>query len=193
MPENDPLDRLIDSALATYADPSPGLALVQRALARVAAEGGHARTHRWLPWAIALPVATGLLILIMLSGSKPVHRAPDRTNHAQISQPPHIATTGTGQLFLAHSAATQHVNTSRQQTPARRAAFVAKTAPLPKLNVFPTPQPLTPEEQALAEFAARASTSERQSLLTAQEQADAPLQIAAIQIQPIPPPTQGEN
>jgi hypothetical protein len=64
----------------------------------------------------------------------------------------------------------------------------ATAAPLPKLDVFPTPQPLTPEEQVLAVFAAKAPLTERQALLDAQKQADAPLSIAALQIQPLDPP-----
>jgi hypothetical protein len=64
---------------------------------------------------------------------------------------------------------------------------------LPKLDVFPSPQPLSPEEKALVSFAARAPEPVRQALIDAQTQADAPLNIAAIEIQPLDPPDQGGN
>ncbi len=75
MPENDELDLLLDSALATYADPGPNSGLEQRVLAGLEAarrSGEHhprafAGTRRWLPWAIAVPVAASLLILWLSS------------------------------------------------------------------------------------------------------------------------------
>ncbi len=191
MREDDPLNRLIDSALTTYADPSPDADLAQRALARIAAEGGHARPRRWLPWAIALPIAACLLILMMFFGSKLSRRTADDANQARISQPAHDAATGAEPLFPAHSDATRRVTASRPQTRARHVVSVAKTAPLPKLDIFPTPRPATPEEQAFATFAARASEKERKSLIEAQNQMDEPLSIAAIQIQPLEPPEPG--
>jgi hypothetical protein len=65
--------------------------------------------------------------------------------------------------------------------------------PLPKREVFPTPQPLSPEEQAFVEFAARAPETERQLFIEAQKRDDAPLSIAAIEIQPLDPPDHGGN
>jgi hypothetical protein len=64
---------------------------------------------------------------------------------------------------------------------------------LPKLNVFPTPQPLTPSEKALVTYIAHAPEAERNALVDAQKQMDAPLSIAAIDIQPLEPPEEGGN
>ena len=72
-------------------------------------------------------------------------------------------------------------------------AVVGKAAPLPKLDVFPTPQPLTAEERALVAFAANAPKPELKAVVDAQPQADAPLSIAAIEIQPLDSPDQGGN
>jgi hypothetical protein len=68
-----------------------------------------------------------------------------------------------------------------------------RSVALPKLDVFPTPQPLTPEEQALVAFAVRAPESERKSFIEAQRQAEAPLRIAAIEIPPIDSPDKDTN
>lgn len=66
-------DLLVRSALATYAEPASESDLVHGILARVAAESAPAPARRWLPWAIALPVAAGLLMLAFLFGSRQMH------------------------------------------------------------------------------------------------------------------------
>jgi hypothetical protein len=64
---------------------------------------------------------------------------------------------------------------------------------LPKLNVFPAPQPLSPEEQILARFVTEAPPAERAAFLDAQRQADSSLDIATIHIPPLDPPVKGSN
>jgi hypothetical protein len=192
MPELDDLDLLIRSAVATYADPGPGDDLARRILVRVAAKATPALTRRWLPWAIALPIAAGLGALAVLSGSMPSRPGIGKTNQASNSQPPLRAITG------AAPSTTPSARTRRSKAPLQNrqpplTKKAAQTALLPKLDVFPTPRPLTPEEKALATFAAEASEPERRSLIEAQQQADAPLAIAAIQIQPLEPPEPGGN
>ena len=61
MPEDRELDQLIDTALSTYAEPRAGIE------ARVLAHLSTQPTHRhWLPWAIALPIAACIALLLML-------------------------------------------------------------------------------------------------------------------------------
>lgn len=98
----------------------------------------------------------------------------------------------------APSTAPQAAATHSVKAPGRRPrrhsqTIAAKAIPLPKRDVFPTPRPLTPQEQALVEFAAHATKAERASFFAAQQQADEPLHIAAIQIPPIEPPAPGTN
>jgi hypothetical protein len=69
----------------------------------------------------------------------------------------------------------------------------ANSASLLKRDVFPTPQPLTRQEQALAVFAIRTPALELQALIEARKQDDAPVSITAIDIQPLEPPDQGGN
>lgn len=192
MRDNDDLDLLLDSALSSYADPGPEASLEARVLARVTAQAAPAPRRRWLPWAIALPVAAGLLFLVF--SRVQLDHLPSR-NVKGVVRPQEAP------LVAAHS----ETPSSLHFTPGHRATrplpavqsnrdgHAAKFAPPPKLDVFPTPQPLTPEEQALALFAAHAPEPERKSLIEAQEQADAPLGIAAIHIQPLESPAQGAN
>lgn len=192
MPDNrDELDRLLDSVLATYADPGPDSGLASRILSRLAAEAGPAPRRRWLPWVIALPAAAVLLLFILLSGPETNHRAV-APKQARVSQQPPAAPQAANRPAPS-AAPIRRAGTPLGKPRPRRAALAAHWAPLPKLDFFPTPQPLSPEEQALVEFAAHASKSDRESLLKAKEQADAPLRIAAIEIKPLEPPASGAN
>ncbi len=69
----------------------------------------------------------------------------------------------------------------------------AATAPLPKLDVFPTPQPLTEQEQALLFYAQQASTAQLQALSEAQARDEDPFPVATVHIPAFEPPTQGTN
>lgn len=186
-------DLLLRSALNTYADPGSDLDLAQQILARVAAESAGRQTRRWLPWAIAVPVAAGLLILIMLSGSKPMHRVADGTSQARVLQSPSTNVSGGRPSSISLLASDQHTKASRPRQNSRDNVAAAGTTHLPKLDVFPTPRPLTPEEQAFADYVARSPETERQSLIEAQKRVEAPLAIAAIQIPQLEPPGQGAN
>jgi hypothetical protein len=64
--------------------------------------------------------------------------------------------------------------------------------PKPKLDVFPAPQPVSEQEKALLAFAQQ-SAEARQEAFEVPRNDDAPLQISAIQIQPIPQPDEGKN
>jgi hypothetical protein len=91
------------------------------------------------------------------------------------------------------STAAVHQPCSETKPRQRGAVLRAKSEPLPKLDIFPTPQPLSPQEQALADFAARAPKSERESLMAAQQKTAAPLHIAAIEIKPLNLPSPDVN
>ncbi|MGA2251861.1 hypothetical protein [Terracidiphilus sp.] len=64
---------------------------------------------------------------------------------------------------------------------------------MPKLDVFPTPQPLSPEERTFVRYVANMSESDRKALAATQDQPITPLAIAAIQIQPLAPLDKSEN
>ncbi|MGH9590802.1 MAG: hypothetical protein ACRD25_10415 [Terracidiphilus sp.] len=206
----DELDRLLDSALATYAHPGPDsgadLGLEQRILTRIAAERHGAPRRRWLAWAVALPAAAILLLFAGLSIARQTYTPRPASQQGHISsQRLHrrnqLAAEKRGNgLYQGTTSVVPKKHSKEQWSLApdaaphsRRAARAAPAEPLPKLDVFPTPQPLSPEEQALVNFAAYATKSERESLVTALPQANAPLHIAAIQIKPLQPPAAGAN
>ncbi|HEX4757291.1 MAG TPA: hypothetical protein VH308_04880, partial [Terracidiphilus sp.] len=188
-------DLLLRSALATYAEPASDSELVHGILVRVAAESAPAPVRRWLPWAIALPVAAGLLALAFLFGSRQMHIPARNENQAHISQQPlHQQPAARTEPSSAFRPTPIQRAKARGPRPQPRGVLVtAQPAPLPKLAVFPTPRPLSAEEQALVDYTAQAPENERRKLIEAQKKLEAPLNIAEIEIQPLDPPDQGGN
>jgi hypothetical protein len=244
MPEKDELDLLLDSALATYADPGPDSGLEQRVLAglEAARKSGEsprafAGTRRWLPWAIALPLAASLLLWIAMEQFRhsPLvqqqhasqHRPSDGTNLANGDSKGHdvsrtasggdskghdvsrtasrgdlkghdVSRTASGGDLKGHdfSRAATARKSRRALAPEGRLSATAQLehpVPLPKLAIFPSPQPLTAEEQALVLAATRGSKAEREALLEPPPSLDTPLNIAALNIPPLAAPGEGKN
>lgn len=180
MPDRDELELLIDSAIADYAEPRAGLE--QRMLARVR-DGVAARwRRRWIFAAVAAPAAAVLLLLSYVGTtphSKPNERAHETEERAGALERSVPASRGPAEsLTSAHS--------HRSHKILRRVAEDAVARP--KLEIFPTPQPLSGQEQALSRFVAQAPEADRNSVIEAQQQLAEPLQISAIRIPPLQSP-----
>jgi hypothetical protein len=193
MPEQDELDLLVRSALSSYGDPGPESDLEERVLARIASEATPVQKRAWLPWAIAFPIAAGLLLLLVYSSYRRTQPSISHAEQASLQQ--HSPTIAAQPNVSTEPRVTlpQRAKAPLTQAYPRMTAVTAKAAPLPKLDMFPSTQPLTAEEQALATFVAHTPKSELEALAKAQSQADAPLSIAAIKIQPLDPPDKGGN
>lgn len=187
------LDELIRASIATYGEPAPDSELAQRILVQIAVETRPAVSRRWLPWAVAVPIAACLIVSFMFFQSRSMHTPASRTDRAHISADPrnNIAPSNIIPSAPYQSQREKRNRLSRDGVRPKLDAIAVKAQPLPKLDVFPTPQPLTPEEQALVDFAKGAPMSERKLLVEAQQQLDAPLTIASIKIQPIELPELG--
>ena len=194
MRDKDGLDLLIDSALSTYADPGPDSGLEDRVLATLAAvrtaappiRGGWRK--RWLPWAVAIPIAAGLLFL-WLSPRRDKPLPASEPQQACATTPPAIAPHAGPSSEVRREV--PHRHTARMPRPASPVQ-TAQAAPLPKLDVFPTPQPLTAEERALVLVVTQTPLPAREALVEAQSLDAAPVRIAEIQIPPLEPPDQGQ-
>lgn len=191
----DELDRLLDSALATYADPGAEFGLEQRVLSRMASEAVPAPRRSWLPWAIAAPMAAVVLLFAVLSV---MHRAPAPfpagQQQARISRQPFAPPDeAANRRLVLRPEPVRRGETSLHKRQLHNADLAAQPAQLPKLDVFPTPQPLSPQEQLLVNFAAQATKSQRESVIAAQQRANAPVRIAAIEIKPLAPLAAGAN
>jgi len=181
MPEHDELDRLLDSALATYADPGPGSGLEERVLAALAQHSlpvSRPRRRR-IPWLIAIPVAA-CVVGVWLAIPKSVHPPVSGPQIAERHQPANAIP------FASHPAQPQRKSAHRSRSFDRPApALIARAVPAPKLDVFPAPRPLTAEEQVLVSAVTGGSKAEREALLESQKPLDSPLDIAALNIPPL--------
>jgi len=181
-------DRLLRSSLETYADPGPDSGLAERVLARIAAEGRGGRARRMNPWAIALPVAACLIIVIALLASKFAHHSADEANQVRVTLPKSTGGGARESIANSPSVPARREVISRPRRHSSYAAVSVTAKRLPKLDVFPATQPLTAAETKFVAYVAHASEAERQSLVETQQQLAAPLMIAALEIQPLEPP-----
>jgi len=194
MHEKDQLERILASSLSTYGDEEVDSGLVERILARVSSEQKRYEAtpgwrNRFVLWA-ALPVAACLLLTFLVWKS------------AGPAAMPHSTRPSLGSSTTPKSPAPNMANVTPAQTIrtravrrmlSRPAVAVATSGARPKLDVFPLPQPLSTEEQALYAFATQVPEEQRQAILAAQRNDDAPLNVAAIHIQPLEIPDTGKN
>jgi hypothetical protein len=194
MREKDDLDLLIDSALATYADPGPDAGLEGRMLAALSPVRKELPRRalirgRWLPWAVALPIAAGLLFLwLSTQREKPIPASEPQQARESVPNPiaPRVDSRSPSPIKEQH----RHTVLIRPQP---SPVETAQAAPLPKLDVFPTPQPMTPEERALTAVVTETPLHARPAVIDAESLDHQPIRIAEIQIPPLEPPTQGQN
>ena len=189
------LDELIRASIATYGEPAPDSELARRILVQIAAEERPAASRRWLPWAVAVPIAACLIVSFTFFQSRSMHTPASRTDRTHITADLRndIAPSNVAPAAPYQSQREKRNRLSRDDVRPQLDAIAVKAQPLPKLDIFPTPKPLTSAEQILVEFVSRAPASERKSMIEAQQQLDAPLTIAAIKIQPIELPDLGTN
>jgi hypothetical protein len=196
MPDKDDLDRLLDSALASYADPGADSGLEQRVLAGLSMArdpGEHqglfeVHRRRWLPIAAALSMAAGVL-LVWLTLHKNEVGPKSEPQKAQTKRPlsipaiPQVSPT-------IHPAQRHRRSVLRVTLPPQQLA--ANAIPLPKRDVFPTPQPMTPQERALATVAAPTVPPVREAM-AARALDTSPLDVAAIHVPPLEPPDETQR
>ena len=208
MPDKDEIDVLLDSALASYADPGPDWGIERRVLAAVAAKNAlvRARAGWWrhrLAWAIAVPVMASLVVWVAVSRmheARPAQtqqayqqdrvqaraiNAPATTAHADSHQKEHPSGAKAHRDVVLVSARVKLCPVKTTNT--------RNCASTPKLDVFPSPHPLTAEEQVLVAAAHRGSKAERNALDELRAPSDAPLSIAALDVAPLASRDDGKN
>jgi hypothetical protein len=182
----DDLDRLIDGALASYADPGPDSGLERRLLARIKTTSLQRR--RRLIWAAGLPAlaTAGLMLLVVANTSRHTRLGSQQEIGSQIES---SRTSRSGTLNPLFPRATV-----RSSSHARRSA--RSTAPIatipPKRDTFPSPTPLSNEERALVTLVAQTPAAQRQDLAVWLQPAE-PIHIAAVSIPLINPPAEGKE
>jgi hypothetical protein len=148
--KQDELDRALDAALAKYAA-EPRAGLEQRVLANLRAETARGAERAWWRWSVLAVVAAVLLIAVGLA--KRLGNRTHPTTHVAVTAP----TTEPAGTKVATSGE-QHEVRVRPGRAVRRAAqnlrsdAIVTAAAQPKLDQFPSPQPLSEQERALARY-----------------------------------------
>lgn len=145
------VDRLLDAALAKYADANPRAGLEERILANLQSEQAREGTASWWKWAVAAAVAAVAVLAIAISFrfGRTVH--PVIANHPTVSTPSSSRPPAIPELQPQSHETTAHVRRVRRtlKHPSQGANIVADS---PKLDQFPSPQPLSEEELALVRY-----------------------------------------
>ncbi len=155
----DELDHILDAALAKYAAVEPRIGLPERVLANLRAQEGQASNKarpRWWQW-IATAVAAGIVVAVFAWRSgQPARPAIARPSSitTPASRTPGAQEAKTAVAFNG-SGKSVHIGTHPAPTAGRPFhPNLAAATPGPKLEVFPSPQPLTREEQILVDYVA---------------------------------------
>jgi hypothetical protein len=152
---NDSLDRELDAALAKYAAVEPRIGLEERILANLRAKRERSATNSWWRW----PAVAALSALFLVTGVfawKSRKPAQNIAAHVLITSQTnaHDVTPNAPQDGVA-AFPSRKTGAGRQlKTPSRRAPAPV-LASAPKLEQFPSPQPLSEQETILARYATK--------------------------------------
>ncbi|MGA9304614.1 MAG: hypothetical protein WBW31_04330 [Candidatus Sulfotelmatobacter sp.] len=165
---NGALDRELDAALAKFTAGEPRAGLEDRILANLRAQQAHVTVHSWWRWPALATLTAAIVVTVFLAWrlERPVQKtASNPSANKQIDR--HAGT----QVKQSGSGATQlHDAGSRRQLKPRAVRHSVRVAsPAPKLDQFPSPQPLSEQERILARYIANYP---EQAALVAQARAD---------------------
>jgi len=166
----DELDRLIDRALASYSDAEPLAGLEERVLNRVrVAQAGR---RRMLAWGLAVACAASVAVVgvMIWTEQRPIAR-----------KSPMDAVVGLGPRVAPREAPV----TSSRMEKVRAVRRSEQRKPLPKLEQFPAPSPMTAEESALVAFVQRDPKEAQKVFAELNKQSNDPIEIQPIQITPL--------
>ena len=180
---DDRIDRQIDAALRSYAEPSEipeAREILARLMERARSEQvrpqrARAKQLRRTPWWVwaAIP-ACALLMAALITAW--MLRGPRVPEIAWSPRTPGVVAPvrGAKEAVKFHPAVR---NRAVRHEEAR--------AKLPRLDVFPSPRPLTPQEQALVAFVQHGPPEVQRAVLEDQKRWDDPIIVAGLQEQPL--------
>jgi hypothetical protein len=139
------VDEWLDQALAECGNAEPRAGLENRVLAHLRAEReSAAAAPRW--WLVAGVVATAAIVAAVWLGNRSVtHEHP--VSNASVARAPSPALGGT-----AIRTASKESPQGRIEKPAGGGARTTQAHATPRLEQFPSPQPLSTEEEQLARY-----------------------------------------
>lgn len=164
------LDKRIEAALATYADPEASVNPCALAARIVATAHKKQPNISWWQWGLAAAVPALAALLIVLHFPAKPKMEPVRL-FASVPPPHQIMTASAPQMpIVSHTVV--------------KSRYVSRSHPQPKLDVFPTPSPLTEQEKLLVAFVQHISP-ETQKQVAQDPEPIQPITIAELKIPPL--------
>ena len=144
------LDRLLDSALAKYAAAEPRAGLESRILANLRAARSRVPERSWWRWGLAA-VAAVFVIALALAFRPGKSSKPTIASHPDVTVQP---APEQEHKFVSqdHGAVRDAPKPVRKRPRRRYSSEIQLAARVPKLDQFPSPQPLSEQELALARY-----------------------------------------
>jgi hypothetical protein len=158
------LDRELDATLAKFAAVEPRAGLEERVMANLRAEQTHAADHSWWRWPAVAALAAVIVLALSVAwrSGKPVQNivTQPRPAHADKHPGTQVATNSGPSSIQPDNA-----GSGRRLKPRVISYPQTAVAPAPKLDQFPSPQPLSEQERMLTEYVAE---HHQQAVLIAQ-------------------------
>ncbi|MGO9088628.1 MAG: hypothetical protein ACLQBK_25770 [Candidatus Sulfotelmatobacter sp.] len=153
------LDRALDAALAKYAAVEPRAGLEQRLLANLRAERAQVPDRAWWRWSLAAALTAVVVVALALAwrSGGPSHRVVENPP----SPTPQSAQTSAQVSSNDDRQQIRGTQSGPQERGARRRAAIHRAQPkvviatIPKLDQFPSPQPLSEQETILKSYVAK--------------------------------------
>jgi hypothetical protein len=142
----DALDRELDIALAKYAAVEPRMGLEERVLANLRAEQEQLTRHSWWGWIVVGTLAVAVIVVAAMLSWKPANNAGK--HHPPIEAPRADGTQVANNSELKEAGPRIRKPGKRPSVHLRRTEKAAE----PKLEVFPSPLPLSEQEKMLASY-----------------------------------------
>jgi len=169
MGTEDKIERWMDEALKQYGRAEAGPGFESRVLARVRERGSALRSRQWLAWGFSVAVLATVVLAAIWIAYKPSltrHQAQSRSGAATTR-----AANQPSQPMLPAGAA--RTASARRDTPlataGKRSIAEPRATESVKLDQFPSPAPLSEQEQMLARYV---SQHRQQAVMVARAQTD---------------------
>ena len=140
-------DRMVDAALAQYAAVEPRMGLEERILANLRTQPASAEARGWWQWSVAAAALVIITVVIGLAWRANRSRQPVIANYPRITLEPQVVP----EKQIAHRSRKRVLRHERM--PHFEPQQVATTNP--KLDQFPSPQPLNDQEKLLLDYVGR--------------------------------------
>jgi hypothetical protein len=174
-------DEWIDHALSVYSAAEPVHGLEERVLRRIDGDRGW-RTKPWRGWLRFAVPAAAVLVIVFVGADVWQKPMPQPPNTVQLLETGHAAAPASSAPRRREQVAPRP-RVAAIVPVARRLSTHAET--LARKQVFPTPTPMTKEEEVLASWAIAAPMEVSQAFVALRERSEQPVVIQPIRIQPL--------